>query len=245
MNCEKCQELLSDFLDGTLVDEDQKLFNTHLEECLPCADVREDLSAILSVAREYRGEYAAPPNERALWLRISNTIESELRGAARARSSAAEPVAALSSPRGFWPRLLEKRWELSLPQLAGAVAAIIVSVSLVTALSIQSLRAPGPASAPAPIGINDPSATTRITYDDYVERQQLAIEYWKQRIEMRKAHWNPRMRDAYERSLSGIDQVVNQSLQELRANPHDQVSEEMLNAALRDKMELLREFSEL
>jgi hypothetical protein len=41
-----------------------------------------------------------------------------------------------------------------------------------------------------------------------------------------------------------IDQAVNESLSALDRNPHDEVSEEMLNAALRDKMELLREFSE-
>ena len=39
--------------------------------------------------------------------------------------------------------------------------------------------------------------------------------------------------------------AVNNSLAELRKNPHDEVSEEMLNSALNDKMALLREFSDL
>ncbi len=73
---------------------------------------------------------------------------------------------------------------------------------------------------------------------------QVDIDYWNQRIEKRKANWNPRMRDAFERSMVVIEDAVNDSHGELARNPHDEVSEEMLNAALRDKMELLREFSE-
>ena len=43
---------------------------------------------------------------------------------------------------------------------------------------------------------------------------------------------------------SNYSEVLDESLEELKSNPHDEVSEEMLNSALRDKMELLREFSE-
>jgi aryl-alcohol dehydrogenase-like predicted oxidoreductase len=71
------------------------------------------------------------------------------------------------------------------------------------------------------------------------------IEYWNQRVEQRKAHWSLQMREAFDRNMSVIDQAVNYSRDELRRNPHDEVSEEMLDAALNDKMELLREFSDL
>ena len=53
------------------------------------------------------------------------------------------------------------------------------------------------------------------------------------------------MREAFERNMNVIDQAVNYSRDELRRNPHDEVSEEMLNSALSDKMELLREFADL
>jgi hypothetical protein len=78
----------------------------------------------------------------------------------------------------------------------------------------------------------------------YLRQQQARISYLQQRVEQRKAAWNPRMRDSFDRSLVVIDQAVVGSLDELKRNPHDEVSEEMLNSALRDKMELLREFSE-
>ena len=76
MNCEKCRDLVSEFVDGSLGREDFSTLNSHLEECLECAGVRTDLNAIVSFCRDQRGQYEAPPNERALWLRIRNVIES-------------------------------------------------------------------------------------------------------------------------------------------------------------------------
>ena len=46
-------------------------------------------------------------------------------------------------------------------------------------------------------------------------------------------------------TLQVIDQAVNDSFNELNRNPHDEVSEEMLNAALNEKLALLKEFSDL
>ncbi len=53
------------------------------------------------------------------------------------------------------------------------------------------------------------------------------------------------MRDAFDRNLQVIDTALNESQQELNQSPHDEISEDALNAALRGKMELLKEFSEL
>ncbi|MGI8565420.1 MAG: anti-sigma factor family protein [Pyrinomonadaceae bacterium] len=100
MNCDKCQELLSDFIDGTLTGEDRILFDSHLVDCLSCVGVREEMRSIVGVARETREHYAAPPNERAMWLRIRKTIEVELdtnRPAKAAANSARD-----SSTEGFW-----------------------------------------------------------------------------------------------------------------------------------------------
>src|SRR6187399_3026706 len=77
MNCEKCRDLLSEFVDGSLGRADYATFSAHLEECLECAEVRNDLNQIVSFCRENRGQYEAPPNERALWVRIRNVIEGE------------------------------------------------------------------------------------------------------------------------------------------------------------------------
>src|SRR5262245_26493819 len=78
MNCETCQELIHDLIDGSITQKDEFTLNTHLKECLDCESVRQDLSSIVGFCRTQRGIYEAPPNERALWLRIKNSIEADL-----------------------------------------------------------------------------------------------------------------------------------------------------------------------
>src|SRR5437667_6937678 len=80
---------------------------------------------------------------------------------------------------------------------------------------------------------------------DRIRQQQQMIEYWNQRVELNKARWNSQMRETFDRNMSVIDAALNDSMRELSTNPHDEVSEETLNAAFNDKVELLREFAEL
>jgi hypothetical protein len=252
MNCEKCQELLSDFLDGALSSRDHTELGAHLEECLHCFTIRDEINSIVDFCREHRGEYVSPPNERALWLRIHNTIESEGRVAA----ATASPSPAPGRSESWWSGLMGRTWELSFSQMTAAVAMIAVVVALITAFSVQRLQNNTAGSTPtianagtfngtSPSNVAGPVAQSFSDVDDRMRQQQLVIEYWNQRVEQRKAHWNQQMRDAFDRNMSVIDQAVNYSRDELRRNPHDEVSEEMLDAALNDKMELLREFSDL
>jgi negative regulator of sigma E activity len=237
MNCELCHELISDLLDGSLSREDQLLLNQHLEQCLSCAEVRADLDSIVVFSRAQRGEYAAPPNERAMWLRIRNTIEAEAGAAAAANQAHPE------QREGFWHRLMGRSWNLSFPQLAASVAALAVVVSLVTAVGLGGIGGAGTNVAvdqTAP-GTNTPAFVLSARNS----QQQQAISYWNARVETNKARWNSQMRDTFDRNLSVIDQAVNDSLRELSQNPHDEVSEQMLNAALNEKIALLKEFSDL
>ena len=232
MNCEMCQELIGDLVDGTLSRDDQSKLNLHLEQCLDCAEVRADLQSIVTFCQAHRGEYTAPPNERALWLRIRNVIEAESQSIANG-TSAAQPA-----PAGFWSRWLGRSWEVSLPQLAASAAAIIVVVSIATTVGLRRWD-----STRDNTRSEDVSAVTHVR--DRLWQQRQAIDYWNQRVEVNKARWSQEMRDTFDRNLKVIDEAVNASLSELNKNPHDEVSEEMLNAALNEKLALLREFSDL
>jgi len=224
MNCENCQNLLSEAVDGSLNRQDLALLEAHVRECLDCAEVRRDLSAIVGFCAEHRGEYDAPANERALWLRISNSIEAESWAPARTRASDGGRF-------GF----LSRSWHLSFPQLAASVAAIVLVVALGTVAGVRWLQG---ASIPlAPLAANNLELRYR--------QQQQVIDYWNQRVEMNKARWNPQMRETFDRNMSVIDAALNDSMRDLKINPHDEVSEEVLNAALNDKVQLLREFAEL
>ncbi len=231
MNCENYQDLLSDFMAGSLTPEEHNRIEGHLNACGFCAEARSDLEAIMVFCRDHRGEYDAVPNERALWLRISNTIESE-------------SVARTAVPKsaGRWFRLMNRSWQLSFPQLAAAASLIIVVVALVTIGGLHFGFTGGSSRVQtAGLTIGKEGSTVE---ERYRQRQQM-VEYWNRRVELNKARWNPQMRETFDRNIGVIDAAVNDSLLKLNLNPHDEVSEDILNAALNDKLELLKEFAEL
>ena len=227
MNCEKCQELIHDLIDGSISRSDESILNTHLRECMDCEGVRQDLSSIVGFCRSHRGEYEAPPNPQALWLRIQNVVEAE----------SFAPAVTPARRKSFLSEIMGRSWELSLPQLASFTVAVVLLVSLVT---VVGLKRYGSTEAPFQFAEVQPSPIS-----DRVWQRQQVINYWNQRIELNKARWSPQMRETFERNLLVIDQAVTQSLNELNRNPHDEISEQMLNESLNDKLALLKEFSDL
>src|SRR5262245_17073977 len=229
MNCETCQELIHDLIDGSITQRDEFTLNTHLTECLDCDSVRRDLASIVEFSGTQRGVYEAPPNEQALWIRIRNTIEAEL--PSRANTNSERP--------SFFSRWMGRSWELSLPQLAASAVAIVLLVSLAT---VVGLRRWGGYGTPTIVAGTQAEATD--LNDRFFQRRQV-IDYWNQRVELNKARWSPEMRETFERNMKVIDQAVSDSMNELKQNPHDEVSEQMLNESLNDKLALLKEFSDL
>ena len=228
MNCETCQELIHDLLDGSISQTDESTLNTHLRQCLDCDSVRQDLASIVGFCRTQRGQYEAPPNEVALWVRIRNVIEAEN----------PSRVAVKGEPRrSFLGGLMGRSWEVSLPQLAGLVAAVVLFVSLATVVGVRRW---GVEAGPV-----TPVETQASNVNDRVWQRHQAINYWNQRVELNKMRWSAEMRETFDRNMKVIDEAVTSSLNELNRNPHDEVSEQMLNESLNDKLALLKEFSEL
>jgi hypothetical protein len=229
MNCETCQELIHDLIDGSISQRDEFTLNTHLKQCLDCESVRQDLTSIVGFCRTQRGVYEAPANERALWLRIRNVIEADT--AAHVAGVNAQPR------RSLLGRLMGQSWELSLPQLAASALAIVLLVSLVTVVGLRRWGG-------YPVTASTTQADTSDANDRVWQRRQ-AISYWNQRVELNKARWSPELRETFERNLKVIDEAVAASVNELNRNPHDEISEQMLNEALNDKLALLKEFADL
>jgi hypothetical protein len=230
MNCETCQELIHDLIDGSISRSDESILNTHLKDCLDCESVRHDLSAIVGFCQTRRGEYEAPPNEQALWLRIRNVVEAEHRG-----NNVAPFVDSKPSLLG---RLMGRSWELSLPQLVASTVAIVLLVSLTTVVGLRRLGTDVPSiQATAQVEVSD--------VNDRVYQRQQAINYWNQRVELNKTRWSSEMREVFDRNMRVIDEAVANSLNELKKNPHDEISEQMLNESMNDKLALLKEFSDL
>ena len=205
----------------------------HIAGCPVCEAARADFHSIIAVARDARGQLFAPTDEHALWLRVLNTVEAE-------SLPARVPDSAKPAAEGFWSRLFGRRFELSLPQLAAGAAALVVAVASATTFAVRSTGTGERAG-----GV----AVRRVVSDEfyprtYLEQHKANLNYWEQRVQARKASWNPRMRASFDRSVHALDETVSDSLNDLSRNPHDEVAEEMLNSALRDKIELMREFGE-
>ena len=226
MNCETCQDLIHDLIDGSITQRDELTLNTHLRECLDCDSVRQDLAAIVGFCRTQRGVYEAPPNEQALWLRIRNTIEAEYPSRVNTNTERRP---------SFLSRWLGRSWELSLPQLAASAVAIVLLVSLAT---VVGLRRWGGYGTPAR------SVEASNVSQRFSERQQ-AIDYWNQRVDQMKARWSPEMRAAFERNMKAIDESVINSMNEFQRNPQDEFSEKMVNESLDAKLAMLKDFSDL
>lgn len=72
MNCAKSLELLSEFHDNALAEEEKTAVHNHLSECPPCEDVLNDLDRIVIAASILKIEPEISfPDENVFWHRLS------------------------------------------------------------------------------------------------------------------------------------------------------------------------------
>ncbi len=239
MNCEHCQELISVYLDNELEEKVCVEVQTHLAICAECAKVCEDFAMILDFCDLEESEYAPPPNSKALWCRINNLIETEITPELEKQSAVKEEKQ-------------RKSWQFSFSQVFASIMAIALISSLLTVVGIKNFHAAGEVAANTEPSLFDRALgkvglieTPQQIRERRIKEQQAAIDYWNQRVETKRAMWNAHLRDGFDRNLNEINQVVYEYDRILQENPQDDLSGEMLDSALNEKMELLREFAEL
>ena len=250
MTCEHCQELISAFLDNDLDETISSEVREHIAVCAPCAKVCEDFAMILDFCQLDEFEDSLPPNPKALWCRINNLIETEI------KPEITEEKAPEQVQAGWFSRLWSNSWQFSVSQVAVAVLGIAVISSVLTIVGIKnySTRAADTSASLVPA---QPSLVDRFlgklgfietpqqARERRIKEQQVAIEYWKKRVEERRVQWNAHLREVFDRNLNELNQVVIEYDKILQENPQDDISGEMLDSALNEQMALLREFSEL
>ena len=237
MNCDQCKDQLGVFLDNELAEPEAAAIRAHLSCCDPCAAVCEDLASLLDVcANESAVELV--PNSQALWCRINNIIENEVK-----------PQLVPPSP----PR--RRFWQFSFAQLVTALSCIAVISSLITFLAMRS-------SAPAEVDELAVRSAPPTTLEKLLSRiglvetpqqarerrmneRQHAIDYWNARVQQRRAMWDRATREAFDRNLRVIDESVHEYSVMLANDPYDELSGEMLDSVMNEKMNLLRDFSDL
>jgi Putative zinc-finger len=239
MNCEECSQFISIYLDGELDEPIAIGLREHLAACTDCAKLCEDFAAIIDACESDDTAELMPPNSQALWCRINNLIESEIKP---------EPPPVVEEQR-------RRIWQLSFAQLAAGFLGIAVISSLLTIVGIKNYNRQDPDDLTrssssqttferiaSRLGLMDTPQQAR---DRRIKEQQAAIEYWNARVQVRRAQWDRNMREAFDRNLNEIDQAVNEYQVILQQDPQDDLSGEMLDSALSEKMNLLREFSDL
>ena len=248
MNCEHCQELMSAFLDNELDETNAANIRTHLAVCAPCAKVCEDFAMILDFCQLEESPNIVPPNPQALWCRINNLIETEITPEIIEQNKAEEVQ------KGWFARFWTSSWQFSFSQVATAILGIALITSLLTIVGIKNYSQPSEISnnvsvppslferALGKLGLVETAQQAR---ERRVREQQATIDYWRQRVETRRITWNAKMRDTFDRNMNEINQVVSEYDRILQENPQDDISSEMLDSALNEQVELLREFAEL
>ncbi len=250
MNCQQCQELISLFLDNELDENISSGVRTHIALCAACAKIYEEFAMILDFCTLDEAETSLPPNSKALWCRINNIIESEI------EPEVHQPQPQARVGTGFLSGIRRNRWQLSFSQVLTAVLGIALVSSLLTFVGFKNYTAEDSAKVTANASVA-PSVFEKVlgkfglvetpeqARERRVKEQQAAIDYWNKRVEVRRVNWDNHLRQAFDRNLNEINQVVFEYDRNLQENPQDELSGEMLDSALNEKMEILREFSDL
>lgn len=238
-------------MDNELDETSSAEVREHLAVCEPCSKVCEDLAMIIDFCQLDVEETVLPPNPQALWCRINNVIESEVQAEILKEHKEKVEAATVETANTGW---LPRRWNLSFMQVASSVLFIALVSSVLTIIGIRNYSGASNDMA----GVNEPPTlfekvlgkvglveTPHQKRERILKERRTAIEYWNKRVQTRRVQWNANLRDAFDRNLNEINQAVNEYTQILQENPQDELSGEMLDSALNDKMELLREFSEL
>lgn len=221
MVCKQCQELLSEYIDGALELGEQVNIERHLADCEPCRAVRDDLLQIVHFSQQLPLQSPATP----LWPRIQSGVE-ELK------------PRFWSWPLGWLARLRTLNFNLSVPQIIAGAAALVIVVSISV---ILSRRDGGTLESPAAGANVRPSDVTPLSRAD-MQQLEKQISRLSETVEQRKNSWDPELRTAYERNLLYIDQSLVECRHQLKANPADDVSQELMLTAYREKVRLLEGF---
>jgi hypothetical protein len=241
---------MSSFLDNELPESGASDIREHLALCEPCSRVCEELAMIIDFSHLDETADVIPPNPQALWCRINNIIEGEVHSEIVREQKEKADAETASAGSGWNPR----RWNFSFMQIASAVLGIAIVSSVLTFVGIRHYSAPADdfssisaeptlfERALSKVGLAETPRDKRIRL---MKDRATAIEYWNKRVEARRAEWNTNLRDAFDRNLNEINQAVDEYTKILDENPQDQLSGEMLDSVLNEKVDLLREFAEL
>jgi anti-sigma factor RsiW len=227
MNCERCQFVVGDYVDGALAVDDREAVEAHLAGCAACRTIAGDFRAIRSAAG--RLERHVPPPQA--WTKIAAALDSP-------------------RPRWFGPPFL------TFTRPAAAYAAPIFRSGLAIAATLllfvggtswflwNRLSPSDPAPrATAATTVTDPELAQTVEHELRLaeEHYQNAIAGLEQITRTDSSALDPQVAAVLQKNLEVIDQAIGESRAALQTQPASEVAQESLFEALRNKVALLQD----
>jgi len=216
---DKWTEKLSEYLDGELGMTDRELLERHLDDCAECTRVLSELKRVVGRARAM--DDRRPDVD--LWAGVAAGIGASV----QARPS--DKPAAKKMP-AVWRR----RVSVSVPQLAAAALAVVMSWSA-WAFWTGSRAEPvdvSIAAEPSPVDVM-PVSMLETKYDHAVADLQRLLEDEREML-------SPATVKVLEESLATIDRAIDSAQEAVRADPESEYLRGHLERTTRQKLTLLR-----
>ncbi|HKS40868.1 MAG TPA: zf-HC2 domain-containing protein [Blastocatellia bacterium] len=223
MICKECQEFISDYIDGLLELGEQVKIERHLADCEPCRAVRDDLLQIVHFSHQLPEH--APSG--ALWARIQSDIAEE------------RPAGFVARAGAWWAQLKTRNFNLSIPQMVASAAALAIIISV--GVLITGRNVAHDQNTVASVTEVNAHNLQRLSNPDIQQLEQ-DVSRLSETIEQRKSTWNPELRAAFDRNMYYVNQSLAECRHQLNDNPSDDVSQELMLNAYREKVRLLEGF---
>jgi anti-sigma-K factor RskA len=221
MFCKECQELLSDYIDGALELGEEVRIEHHLSDCEPCRIVRDDLLQIV----HFSHQLPLHSPGKSLWARIEADINEN------------QPKSIWSRARVSLENLKLRNFRLTIPQMAAACAAVIV-VTAVSIILSQTPRTQSPELARTNTSTRAQEQMDLLSKPDF-DQLEKQIGRLTENVEQQMGGWDPELKLAFDRNMAYVDQSLVECRHQLADNPGDDISQELMLNAYREKVRLL------
>lgn len=242
MGCFAYQEKVSDYIDNSLPPSEQHQLEEHLAACPACYAFYKDLEMICEASRNL------PPYEPSpvVWERILAGLSP--RGASVWASAGSGwmarwfPFRAWRPGAGSW----QPAWAAVFIFFIGIAAVVYYRSAAPPSEPTAHNRSTNlRAGGPSPITVQP---VNRLIIDKpliEVELVQQRIEELQKRMETVQTGWSPEVRALYRRQLRMVDQCISNCQEKFAAHNDNPAVRAVYQAALRAKLEMLKQFSEL
>jgi hypothetical protein len=215
MTCDRCHNLVDDYVDGTLAAEDLAAVESHFAGCDACRGLAMDVGAIRRSARALESQIP-PPH---VWTKLAASFE--------AASAPSRPFFTMG-------------WR---PLAMAATLILLAGASWVLLRQPTSVTHPGSSAPPSTTATRNPELARSVETEFKLaeEHYQKAIAGLEQITRTESTALDPQVAAVLRKNLDVIDQAIGESRAALQTQPASEVAQESLFEALRNKVGLLQD----